>query len=124
MDVLATTEPLRVSTYDFDVVVLGGELQAAVAAALSRPDLQFLFLSTRDVVDGWDLPNVSIRHSQNKVLCRANVKLAPSSLLLCPTWLVALEQPPEAAALTTTLSRLGGPLSETVLPVTSRPPPG
>ena len=43
---------------DFDVIVFGAELQAATSAALSRPDLRFLFLSDRNVVDGGDLLDV------------------------------------------------------------------
>lgn len=43
----------------FDVFIYGAERQAAVSAALSRPDLKFSFIPTSDhIVDGDELENV------------------------------------------------------------------
>ena len=47
----------------FDFILLGAEKQSATSFALSYPDKKFLFLSDQKVVDGWDLPNVTIKHS-------------------------------------------------------------
>ncbi len=47
----------------YDLVIGGGEKQAAISVALAYPEYKIAFLTDQLVVDGWDLPNVDIFHS-------------------------------------------------------------
>ena len=48
----------------FDYILTGAEKQAATSAALAYPEKQFLFVTNQPVIDGWDLPNVKMRHAE------------------------------------------------------------
>ena len=42
------------------VALLGAERQSATSFALAWPGRRFLFLTDQEIIDGWDLPNVTI----------------------------------------------------------------
>ena len=101
------------------VVVLGAELQPAVSMAVSRPDLQFLFVSERDVVDGWGLANVEIKKSSIEEFA-AYSQLA-HIVALSPRWLRCLKREVDRYALSRVLNRLANKFPEWTLPTSSVP---
>jgi hypothetical protein len=114
--------PLTISRND--VAVLGAELQAAVSMALSRPDLRFLFLSERDVVDGWDLPNVTIRRSAAAAGVAAALSGIPVVVPLSPDWAAVAGQDLRRWSLAKWLGALSDRRFDYVLPVSAARPPG
>jgi hypothetical protein len=110
------------------VGLLGAERQAAVSAALAWPERRFLFVSDQPVIDGWDLPNVTMMHadpnSAQALVNRTGVEWMP----LCPRWLGlghALAQNTVGSfALDQVLPWLRAKFGDVVLPVSARPVPG
>src|SRR5579863_6980639 len=45
---------------DKESILIGAEKQCAVSIALANKKLEFLFVSMEPIIDGWDLPNVTI----------------------------------------------------------------
>lgn len=93
-------------------VVLGAEQQAALSLALAYPERQFQFVTDQSAVDGWDIPNVSLRFGQPEECL--------DGLALCPRWLPQAQR--ESMALSTSFERLAASeLGPYVLPVEPRP---
>jgi hypothetical protein len=104
------------------VVVLGAELQPAVSMALSRPDLQFLFVSDSDVLAGWDLRNVRITRIQ---LDELNLdSQAGRVIALDHRWFRHVERDATRYGLSGVLSCLADEFPDWVLRVSKKPPDG
>jgi len=69
----------------YDFAILGAEKQAATSVAMAYPERQFLFVTTKPVIDGWDLPNVGF-HYQEKVGPLPKFVEELEQLLLCSSW--------------------------------------
>ncbi|MBF0612857.1 MAG: hypothetical protein HQL55_17185 [Magnetococcales bacterium] len=67
--------------------LLGAEQQSAVSVARAYPEHRFVFFSDQRVVDGWDLPYVSIRLRQPGQERPADLAPPDLELPLCPRWL-------------------------------------
>ena len=100
------------------IVVLGAELQPSVSMALSRPDLQFVFISERDVIDGWDLGNVEIRKDNIE---RFQFDAAVRHIVLSPAWLRCVGDNANRFALSSIIAKLAKTFSNWVLPVSNYP---
>ena len=101
------------------IVVLGAELQPSVSMALSRPDLQFRFISERDVIDGWDLRNVEIKTcTMERFAVRGDTA---RHVVLSPVWLSCLGGNPNRFALSSIMIKLSKTFSDWVLPVSDVP---
>ena len=100
------------------IVVLGAELQPSVSMALSRPDLQFVFISERDVIDGWDLGNVEIRKDNTE---RFQFDAAVRHIVLSPVWLRCVGDNANRFALSSVIAKLAKTFSNWVLPVSNYP---
>jgi hypothetical protein len=103
------------------VIILGAELQPAVSMAMSRPDLRFLFISERDVVDGWDLKNVEIKRT--RIESFAPCVASESVVALSPRWLCCIDCDAAQYALSHVLNRLADAYSQWILPVSRTPMP-
>jgi hypothetical protein len=107
--------------------LLGAEKQAAVSAALAWPERRFLFVTDQPVVDGWDLPNVTMRRGTPGR--RPGSTNGPTQWVpLCARWASPdLAAPANALGvfdLRSVLDHLHRHFGEVVLPVSGEPPPG
>jgi hypothetical protein len=68
------------------ILILGAEEQAATSMALAYPERRFVFASDCPIVDGWDLPNVSMLFTspdRYREISRHRQEVVP----LSPRWL-------------------------------------
>ncbi|MCG8613302.1 MAG: hypothetical protein MI864_22555 [Pseudomonadales bacterium] len=110
-------------------IIAGAEKQAATSIAQAYPEKQFLFLTDVDVIDGWDLANVTIEHcapsnmtekydadlfhspSGNTITC----SFEPRIVRLCSRWAVT------PFRLSESIATLPEALADFVLPVLDTP---
>jgi hypothetical protein len=102
------------------IVVLGGELQAAVSMALSRTDVHFLFISERDAVDGWDLENVEIRKAGPEEFNSDGDSI--NAIALSPRWLRCVQRDADRYALSRILNLIAAEFPEWAAPVSKISP--
>lgn len=95
------------------VLLLGAEKQAATSFALAYPELAIRGLTDQVVVDGWDIPNLTLQRARPET--RANA-LDAITIPLCARWI----QPVPLSHALPALSRRFG---QHVLPVSRTPPP-
>jgi hypothetical protein len=103
------------------ILLLGAEKQAASSIAVAYPERSFVFVTDQPVVDGWDLPNVEIRHA-------APAKFQPDHrecVVLCPRWAhPELSEPKNAPGtfrIGVVLKRLRERFGDIVAPLSSEP---
>jgi hypothetical protein len=99
----------------YDVVILGAEKQAATSIVGAYPELKFLLLTDRPVVDGWDLSNATIRFATPETWEKAIQVSAPLVIPVSSRWNKA------ATTLDQTLHSLRYVAPEAVLPCLSIP---
>ncbi|MBF0340008.1 MAG: hypothetical protein HQL95_03490 [Magnetococcales bacterium] len=102
------------------VHLLGAEQQAAVSLAMAWPDLQMHLFSDQSVVDGWDLPHVSIHYRLPDQPCPSGLPFPDLEIPLCPRWLADAGK---SYALSCVLPRIATLIPAcSLLPVSVKPP--
>ena len=108
----------------FDVILAGAEKQAATSLAMAYPEKRFLFLTDIPVIDGWDLPNVTIQACTKEALLERLDSLSGKVITLDSRWTEALngkhnQSPWDGTS--AAMDRFRAILPEVVLPLTPAP---
>lgn len=99
-----------------EILVLGAEKQAATSLAQAYPEHHFRFATDQTIIDGWDLPNVSIERARpGRDLGAAFDRV----VALCPRWLEP--DAVERASLPHAIATLARAMPDKVLPVQAKP---
>ncbi len=99
-----------------DITVLGAERQAATSIAGAYPERAVTFVSDKTILDGADLPNVSMTYGEpeDRAMWMRN---AGDVIALCPRWL----EPQSTASLSQLFGEIERGFPGLMLPVFDRP---